>query len=858
MKFQPHEFQQATIDWVKEQIFETKNRPAYRFLIADEVGLGKTIITASLVDEIRRKTRTKAKIVYLTSSLDIARQNCTKLAAEHEIIEADRIISAFEQSVLDVPRRVARGERITRTEREKSIELYAFTPGTSIFIKKMTGTVGERRFLALLCMKFFGLSLRRAVRIFCHIKDEEGFKRDLGTDYRLKFGIDQDMKKSILGSWRLLKFKIDEKEVLFSDVLQMHLEPKQWREVVKELRSSLAKVLLAELNPKLIIIDEFQRCHGLVDWPVRTECKAFFKPGTPTLLLSATPYALAPSLSRNVGTHSGSEHYKDFERVLRFLFNEEKSPAKVIDSLGKYGQAILKVNGRTFEDLLQQKATVEGLLKKVMTRTERALFETGESRAEEKFLSSWISESNERTYSVNSIMEFLALREGVPHPTIMLNYWKSGGFSRTYMHDYEELKKAKWAKIKAKPQMLTDVAGQAGVENMKLNYLASNCLKDGENFKYLWVPPSRPYYAGKGIFEPSRLREANVKKALVFSVWSFVPRFIASELSMMKTKRLTGKNVLDLQSVVHTQVKPSTVNWLRFYYPSRLLADCLQHQDFVEAENLNSLLKLAKSRIRKAIEDRLGPEAFHGKGVGSRAWQVVKVIEFQDDGLDQLARSLYRPNGRDQEQLFGTKEYESLMKDIDKVYVSRRTLDELAMIAVASPSVCLLRTLNTLLGRPGNSDDAWSDAEFKSVMSLCIHEVRTFINRRGTFDAINSAYKGEGSPADRAEKYFVQGNIQAVLDEYLYLLQPKSEGRSLEAYLSAMKLVWGAVRNKTQVQVRGKEKKVSVTTDVAVGFSGDHLESDSRDNIRTSFNSPFWPFVLGTTSIGQEGLDFHL
>lgn len=30
------------------------------------------------------------------------------------------------------------------------------------------------------------------------------------------------------------------------------------------------------------------------------------------------------------------------------------------------------------------------------------------------------------------------------------------------------------------------------------------------------------------------------------------------------------------------------------------------------------------------------------------------------------------------------------------------------------------------------------------------------------------------------------------------------------------------------------------------------------NNIRNAFNSPFRPFVLATTSIGQEGLDFHL
>jgi hypothetical protein len=30
------------------------------------------------------------------------------------------------------------------------------------------------------------------------------------------------------------------------------------------------------------------------------------------------------------------------------------------------------------------------------------------------------------------------------------------------------------------------------------------------------------------------------------------------------------------------------------------------------------------------------------------------------------------------------------------------------------------------------------------------------------------------------------------------------------------------------------------------------------DDLRKSFNSPFWPHVLATTSLGQEGLDFHV
>jgi len=32
---------------------------------------------------------------------------------------------------------------------------------------------------------------------------------------------------------------------------------------------------------------------------------------------------------------------------------------------------------------------------------------------------------------------------------------------------------------------------------------------------------------------------------------------------------------------------------------------------------------------------------------------------------------------------------------------------------------------------------------------------------------------------------------------------------------------------------------------------------DRAVNVREAFNSPFWPFVLVSTSVGQEGLDFH-
>jgi hypothetical protein len=34
-------------------------------------------------------------------------------------------------------------------------------------------------------------------------------------------------------------------------------------------------------------------------------------------------------------------------------------------------------------------------------------------------------------------------------------------------------------------------------------------------------------------------------------------------------------------------------------------------------------------------------------------------------------------------------------------------------------------------------------------------------------------------------------------------------------------------------------------------------QSTRASDVKDAFNSPFWPFVLTTTSVGQEGLDFH-
>jgi hypothetical protein len=52
---------------------------------------------------------------------------------------------------------------------------------------------------------------------------------------------------------------------------------------------------------------------------------------------------------------------------------------------------------------------------------------------------------------------------------------------------------------------------------------------------------------------------------------------------------------------------------------------------------------------------------------------------------------------------------------------------------------------------------------------------------------------------------------------------------------------------------------ISFSARFALRYGGktQNEESARQPEIRNAFNSPFWPFVLASTSVGQEGIDFH-
>ena len=121
-------------------------------------------------------------------------------------------------------------------------------------------------------------------------------------------------------------------------------------------------------------------------------------------------------------------------------------------------------------------------------------------------------------------------------------------------------------------------------------------------------------------------------------------------------------------------------------------------------------------------------------------------------------------------------------------------------------------------------------------------------------------------------KYSKQGNLQAVFDEYVHLLSNgldvNNENRIPiinSKLLSSMDLRTASYDidtfNSFNSRMSGKSKDVNyLRTHFAVAFTKgrtDDSDTNRKKSVRDAFNAPFRPFVLASTSIGQEGLDFH-
>jgi hypothetical protein len=189
----------------------------------------------------------------------------------------------------------------------------------------------------------------------------------------------------------------------------------------------------------------------------------------------------------------------------------------------------------------------------------------------------------------------------------------------------------------------------------------------------------------------------------------------------------------------------------------------------------------------------------------------------------------------------------------------------LADLAIGSPAVCANRALRRIA--PGLKADC------PAVLNAASQIAEGF---RSLFNSpdVRSMVEKDGVPYWRQMlRYCVEGDLQAVLDEYVHSLK-ESLGLVGATDEDVVQEVAAAIRGVLSIrtsslaiddikvtngQVEISKKKVRCR--YALRFADLKGDSDAvlhrAGVVREAFNSPFRPFILATTSVGQEGLDFH-
>ncbi|WP_429019507.1 DEAD/DEAH box helicase [Aeromonas veronii] len=316
------DFQRKTVEYVFKRLYG--NEPTSRFLIADEVGLGKTLVARGIIaktlehlqDEVER-----VDVIYICSNTAIATQNVNRL----NVSDKDGFSIATRLTYL--PRQV-------RSLRKNKVNFISLTPGTAFDHARSRGGHAEER--AIIYRMLYDLPLaqnerRRRLRVgLLNIlqatagKDNwrakatsleaEDLDTDLSKDFRRAVLDDAELYASLKeGCGRFARYR--EKSCIPSVDSELRYD------LIGKLRSKLASVCLSALEPDLVILDEFQRFKHLLDGDDEASMLAtalFEHPDVRVLLLSATPYKMFTLDQES----EEDDHYPDFIRTLNFLFND--------------------------------------------------------------------------------------------------------------------------------------------------------------------------------------------------------------------------------------------------------------------------------------------------------------------------------------------------------------------------------------------------------------------------------------------------------------------------------------------------------------------------------------------------------
>lgn len=832
-------FRAATIDEAGNEKLSGGQR---RVLLADEVGLGKTHVAArviSLVRNMRQEVNDKMfRVVYVCSNMNIANQNIQKLEIKNK---ADVSESRLSMQHLTIREREA---EITDNDTELMGEIIIpLTPTTSFSLTgRPMGIANERALIAQILLRIepFGKYKSEVHEFFRGASKPENWRYTLKRyDTRVSRLNTRTQGAYIADIADKLANNADFSRICRELIAYFEDNSKEidTRRIINSLRRIFADISLSMLEPDLIIMDEFQRFSSLLDYNDESEqsaiVKKFFEQQggqqPMILLLSATPYKPYSTLEE-LAEFNIDVHYKDFHRLMDFLFSGAKEFRTVWSD---YSNNLTHLAGTDFDVLLASKQRAEDMMYEAICRTERLKEGLISDKAVEEIR---IDENDILSYCemqkiVNVCNEAAHSMPGqsFSRSNIPVEYVKSAPYLLSFMDNYKLKRQIEAvyeerggtlpipsARVLLRQQDLENFH-KLPMRNARMEFLRNMMLGQGGSAAMLmWVPASRPYYTVNADNPFSKNKDFS--KVLVFSAWEMVPRMISTLLTYEAERTVIFskyKKARYKASTGENRIKGEAKNLLTF--PSKYLAGLYKPEEYFGRP---------VREIRDIMRRRIGAD-LAGIGVSERRsyGKILAALKWLED----------REQPKPEE-------------------IPANTISMLADMAIAAPGVCLYRLL-------ANTDI--TDAETQALETA--NGFAKIFNRRLSgyiIDKLQDRLHSDELYLDGVMDYCVMGNLQAVLDEYAHMISPKGDGRTIAKQMKEAFIGSSTLSVDTDKSFAGKAAKFNMQVYYAMPFVQSKNGMDEKtvqhsNNVRTSFQSPFYPFVLASTSVGQEGLDFH-
>ena len=702
-------FQRATIDAALRTLKQVKG--TRRFLVADEVGLGKTVVASGIIQKLSNARRKKPLcVLYVCSNLTIARQNMKRLLSFLDKDERDSAIGTIDRPSL-LP---MQGE--DNRPSHPRVRVYQLTPNTAIPTRKGQRRDGrvEERALALVLLRQIAPSVS-TLRLF------RAFKRNARGSFKgwVRYFEQLAEERNGLGG---MEFRACFRDVLrellgvpqgghLPPKLNQFLDEKRYQDLVGTARTALAIAALRDIGPDLVIFDEFQRFRDLTEAEddsdqggeeadettvrksaatrVMNAIRGDGSRESPSLLLlSATPYT--PYRSRHEQRSSGeaAKHSSDFFDLVSFLANDQNLADQSLELFGSLREEMQKglMNSERAASLRSQLAH---LLEPLMARTERTSIRSGVTQQPSigRFVEEQLHASDLRPFrqmqecfSPDDRDWIVPIWQSIPLPLQTLGSRYMAWRRKSSLPTHAELSK----------EQRDNYKGPSLWPHPRLRALMA--ATTNPSMALPWSRPSLPWWPLSGNWKSAS--PESEEKLLIFSRYRAVPTALAGLLSYVTERRLINglSGQSDYESLPKHWLKPSSA-LLELFHPSLLLASLEPLQAGIG--NLRSAQAELKRQLREKLESD-DIRIVRKKKSKRKPWELLAALE-NKMGLWEKSKEAWLgiTGGLDDEEgrLSRAVERWDKASRSECIDISSVELDELAKLALEAPGTVLLRAI---------------------------------------------------------------------------------------------------------------------------------------------------------------------